>query len=204
MALESERKYINVDFKTLRKFLTNLDSLSEGLHFEENLLFDTQDRSLVKNDRLFRLRRQKWTNREQIILTLKLPPKVSETRAKVREELETRLDDWKTGQRILENLGYSVIARYEKTRERFKLELDGQAVNIDLDHLPFGDCVEIEASPEIIDQVAYRLHLDKFKLSIKSYYDLHLEWLRLNNLPPTSEILFEGEEKRSLQKQFKI
>ncbi|MDR2743594.1 MAG: CYTH domain-containing protein, partial [Desulfovibrio sp.] len=73
MALETERKYLNVDFDALRPALRRHGARCVGAHFERNVLFDTAGEELLQNRRLLRLRTQEWPDKKRYLLTLKLP-----------------------------------------------------------------------------------------------------------------------------------
>ncbi|MDR3362042.1 MAG: class IV adenylate cyclase [Desulfovibrio sp.] len=190
MALETERKYLEVDFANLRAVLAECGAKALGVHFESNCVFDTHGEELFADGRLLRLRTQEWPDGKRFVLTLKLPAQ-QRGGFKTREEYELEIADDKTMQDVLEGLGYSVRARYEKIRETWQL----QDVKIDLDILPFIQAVELEGEVDGILRVAACLGLDKARQSVKNYYQLHQEWLRQHCLPPVCSFVFSEEQQ---------
>ena len=73
---------------------------------------------------------------------------------------------------ILEHLGFSAAARYEKHRETWLLG----GIEVVLDHTPMGDFVEIEGSRESLDSTAASLDLDPEKAVRGSYLSLWSEY----------------------------
>lgn len=199
--METERKYLEPDFADLRKRLNALGATTAGPHFEINILFDTPDLALYHNRRLLRLRNQEWPGKSQALLTYKAPPPASERFKSVKAaiEIETKIEDAANMALILDALGYQAVARYEKVRESWRLELDGHNYAIELDTLPIGRFVEIEGPPCAMDEVAASLGLDKRKISLKNYHVLNQEWRRKNGLAESRDLLFEAGEKTRLR-----
>ena len=73
MALETERKYLGVDFGRLRLALTASGAEDLGAHFESNVVYDTPELSLCAARKLLRVRTQEWPGKTRHVLTLKLP-----------------------------------------------------------------------------------------------------------------------------------
>lgn len=109
--------------------------------------------------------------------------------------MEIGVDDPDGMARILGLLGYRVIGGYEKIRESY---LIGGA-HIDMDELPFGSVVEIEAGPERIAELEKALGLDKCPTSAKSYYELFLEWLAERGRKAESLCVFDEETRGKLR-----
>lgn len=190
MPLEIERKYLHVDLQALRQTLTDSGAHCLGAHFESNWVFDAPGRALLESGRLLRLRSQEWPDHTRHVLTLKRPAPASDS-YKVREELETAVEDGATLRAVLAGLGYTVTARYEKVREPWRLE----DVEVELDALSFMDVVELEGLAAHIDSVQRRLGLDNAVISTKSYHELHQEWLRQNHKPPQFSFVFDAAQR---------
>ena len=198
MALEIERKYLDIDIPALRHRLTALGGQGTGAHFERNQVFDTAGQDLFHSGRLLRLRCQEWPGKTRHVLTLKLPTVLSpaDSHCKIREERELSLDDAADLSAILEGLGYTVQARYEKVREVWLLS----GVEAALDILPFGTVLELEGTADMLDHVGNLLGLDNTAISTKSYHELHQEWRKLHNLPPALSFVFTAERRMELRK----
>ena len=104
------------------------------------------------------------------MLTLKRSVEGSH-RYKVREELETGVDDPTATRRLLEGLGFFPRYRYQKYRTSFLL---GSLV-LCLDETPLGCFVELEGTPEEIDRVAERLGFSPEQYVRESYLELARE-----------------------------
>ena len=203
MALEIERKYLGVDFDLLRRTLAEAGAEDLGTHFESNVVMDTPDLTLWTSKRLLRVRSQEWPGRTRHVLTLKLPVANPARGFKAREERELEVESAEAMRGVLEGLGYTVSARYEKVRSVWWLaaEEGGGGVLIELDELPFCRVVELEGAPEALDAVAGRLGLDKHEISTKSYHALHQEWRSAEGLPPERSFVFGPEERRRVRRQ---
>ena len=98
---------------------------------------------------------------------------------------------------ILEGLGYSPSARYEKVREPWRLN----GVEVELDILSFMQGAELEGPAEAINAVQKSLGLDKVAISTKNYHQLHQDWLCRNNLPPRRSFVFDETQRRAWRRQ---
>ena len=199
MALEVERKFQGVDLDDLRDRLREQGAICLGAHFESNTVFDTPEGLLFSSGRLLRLRSQEWPDKSRYVLTLKLPvaaPAGAE-HCKVRDEREVGVEDAAAMRLILEGLGYSPSARYEKVREPWRLN----GVEVELDILSFMQGVELEGPAEAINAVQKSLGLDNVAISTKNYHQLHQDWLRRNNLSPRRSFVFDETQRRAWRRQ---
>ncbi len=127
---------------------------------ERNLRFDTPDRELAGKKHVLRLRQD-----NRATLTFKRPRGQVET----REEFEIEIDDFESGRKILEALGYIVTAIYEKYRETYQID----TIQVMLDELPFGCFIEIEGpSLESIRLMSDQLGLPWERRVQASYLEL--------------------------------
>jgi predicted adenylyl cyclase CyaB len=92
---------------------------------------------------------------------------------KAREELEVVFadDGAETLLALLDRLGFHEVLRYEKRRETWRW----QGAVIALDHLAFGDFVEIEGEAGAIQHALRLLHLENEPLEMRSYVQLQRE-----------------------------
>ena len=150
--------------------------------FETNLRFDLPDGSLRREGRALRLRKD-----DQARITFK-GPTLCYAGVRSRPEFETTLENFETGQKILEALGYVVVATYEKFRSIY--ELDG--LHIMLDELPYGDFVEIEGPDvETLKSAAGRLGLDFGAAIPAGYLSLFEDLCQKRNLD-TAQLTFSA------------
>ena len=135
---------------------------------EMNTLYDFPGQRLRKRGELLRLRKygSEW------LLTHKA--KGAAGRHKTRVETQTKVDDGRKMEAILEALGFSPTFRYEK----FRSEWSGGKGHVVIDHTPIGDFGEIEGPPRWIDQVAKKLGIERRNYITKTYSELFNEWKR--------------------------
>jgi len=136
---------------------------SVARHFEDNLLFDDASRTLLAGGGVLRLRRTPTT----ALLTYKGPRSVRQG-VRSRLEIETRVEDGDSMQRILEGLGYRPRFRYQKYREAYRL---GRC-EIVLDETPIGVFLEIEGPPGSIHRIAAALGRSRADYVLDSYVSL--------------------------------
>ncbi len=155
--------------------------------FENNVLFDFDDRSLTKANILLRLRSENG----RYLLTLKGPPQPSR-RYKIRREVEFEIEA-KTVKRLLALLkavGLREVFRYQKFRTTYapRLRGKGQKGTICFDETPIGVFLELEGPRQWIDRTARRLGRDSTAYITASYAKLYLEACRRRGMRPGNMI----------------
>ncbi|SKA81559.1 class IV adenylate cyclase [Desulfobaculum bizertense] len=193
MSLEVEIKYLNADLMALHKKLHALGGQWQACNFERNAVLKSSGKELLQQGILLRLRSD-----EDNVITLKTPA-IGHDGLKVRHEYETTFGDFGTMMTIFETLGYSVAFWYEKLRETWQF----MDCHICLDHLPFGDVVEIEGEADAIFAAAKALGVDSLKSSDESYHALNLAWRKEKGLAPEDGFVFDETERKSLLEQAK-
>lgn len=139
---------------------------------EWNLRFDSASGDLSSSGKALRLRQDGGVR-----LTYKGP---SQGRMDItaREELEVELSDLATSRKILEALGFQVVAVYEKFRTTWKLD----DVEVVLDELPMGVFCEIEGpDAESIKSAADKLGLYWDHRIFNSYLGIFNQLKNANN-----------------------
>ena len=180
--LEIEVKFYLHDPKSIRQRIVDLNAQCHGRFFETNLRFEDPGNSLIKNNALLRLRKDKTTT-----LTFKSNPPEDSTEFKVFNELEVEVGEFSTMNQILEALGFHVAQKYEKRRETFSLG----DTHFCLDTMPFGDILEIEGPKKEIRQFSDRLgliweerillnYLEIFDI-LRDLFNLHFNDLTFDN-----------------------
>ncbi len=185
MPREAEVKFLQIDPDAVRASLRESKAGFLGRRFEQNLVFDTPQRSLRQQDILLRLRQD-----GDATLTLKRRPRhPGPPGVKVKDEIETRVADFEATRTLLQALGYDVAFRYEKIRETWRL----YSCTVCLDTLPFGDFLELEAGDRIedLEQAARALGLDPTQASSATYHELNQDYRRRNALPPDESFVFQ-------------
>ncbi len=146
--------------------------------FEANILFDTHDHSLRKQEMLLRLRQigQKG------IITWKGPGDPGPYKS--RPELETAVGSVETLGQILSQLGFQPFFRYEKYRTEF---VGNQAAGVvTLDETPIGTFLELEGPGDWIDQTAKQLGFSRPDYILESYGRLYLADCARRGVEPTN------------------
>ena len=138
--------------------------------FERNVLYDTPDRRLRKEQSILRIRKygDRW------VLTHKCLPRDNDPQArhKHRIETETEVADGQALGAIFLELGYQAAFTYEKWRTEYA-DATGHCV---LDETPIGYFAELEGPAEWIDAMAGRLGLEPSALMTLSYGRLFDVW----------------------------
>jgi adenylate cyclase class 2 len=148
--------------------------------FEANVLYDFADLRLRGQGKITRLREAGKVN------TLTYKGKGTEGRHKVREELETKLENAAVMARIFQELGLQPVFRYEKYRTEFAAD-KGRGV-ITLDETPIGTFLEIEGSARWIDRTAKQLGFDPDDYITASYGVLYLQYCRELGIKPSNMV----------------
>jgi adenylate cyclase class 2 len=136
---------------------------------ETNILLDDQERRLGGAGKALRLRNVG----DRQVVTLKGPVSYDGV-VKSRQELEVEVADTGVVEEILLDLGYVVVIRYEKDRERWGLD----DMIVCLDHTPMGDFVEIEGPAGGLTAAAAAIGLDPTNAVRHSYLGLWAEHRR--------------------------
>lgn len=140
----------------------------EPRRLEDDRLFDDGEGSLARSDRVIRLRRkippEGGESGAGCVLTFKGPARV-ESGHRVREEIETGVEDADALLLLLERLGYRSTFRYQKRRRLY----DWEGALIAVDETPLGDFLEIEGAAEAIEDLAARLGHESSEFLTASY-----------------------------------
>jgi len=118
------------------------------------------------------------------LLTFKGP--VQPSAMKLREELETVVGDGETLLRLLEELGFTVVFRYQKYREEFAYTESILAI----DETPMGTFVEVEGSENGINEAAAALGRKADEYLVDSYRGLFSRYRQERGLAAT-DMLFD-------------
>lgn len=206
MALEIERKYLDVNFDNLRDLLKKINANFQGICFETNMLFDNEAQICEKEDRVIRLRINEKPQKRSAIFTMKWPQKGSmalESGVKIREELETEILQADTFRQMLAQLGYQPVLVYEKVRESWRMRYESshgiEEVKVELDMLPFCNAVEIETTCDAINHVSHLLALDNFKISTTSYTTLYRQILESGTRSEPVNLIFDETRRKRLR-----
>lgn len=194
MALEIERKYLDVDHADLRRRLEALGAEPLGRWFESNEVYDDPARRLKAEGTLLRLREKQG----RVVLTLKRVPEApAAAGVKTYEEHETGVADGLALRAILTGLGYVPAFAYEKIREKWRL----RGCAICLDTLPYGSFLEIEGPEADIEACAGDLALSPDTASTATYHELNRLHRERNALPPRESFTFPPQQAEALRRE---
>jgi len=170
---------------------------------EYNILYDTERRDLFRRGRLLRLRVEMKAGRRQApprhsnrhlpgLLTYK-GPAATESRYKVRQEVEVPVRDSAAIEPVMQALGLRPWFRYEKFRTTYRLPRL-RDLHIEFDETPVGAFLELEGAPSAIDQTARLLGYSPKDFITASYWDLYVQERRRRG-KPARNMLFTRRKK---------
>jgi adenylate cyclase, class 2 len=191
------------DPAALRRKLARLGARRLRRVYERNILYDTDRRDLFHRGRLLRLRVEAkaghghaplyHSNRHLRGLLTYKGPAATESRYKVREEVEAPVRDSAAIEPVMHALGLRPWFRYEKFRATYRLSrLRG--LNIELDETPVGTFLELEGTPAAIDRAARLLGYSPKDYITASYWDLFIQERRRRG-KPARDMLFTRRKK---------
>lgn len=146
---EIEVKFYLHDIDAVRRRITDAGGMFRQRESETNIRLDTGRSALLDAGALLRLRKTDT----RCLLTYKEQTAPDGSGCKVYEEWEVTVSDFEKTTAILSRIGYRPVQRYEKIRETYAM---GEA-EICIDAMPYGNFLEIEASPAVIRDTAEKL-----------------------------------------------
>ncbi len=194
MSIETE---IKLKIRDCREFLDRLcamapKSVSER-HLEDNYLLDFADGRMKAQYCLIRVRSAGAFSS----MTFKGPARPTGP-FKVREEIETPVQDGGAVLAIFDKLGLQTWFRYQKFRQEYSVcnpASPDEILHVALDETPVGDYAEIEGSEEGIRSLASALGFDESAFLRESYYALYLKFCRDFDIKPGHMIFSAGQPK---------
>jgi len=168
MAHEIEAKFKVPDFRAVRTRLRGLGAVYLGTNLQTDLYYDSPDHRLLNEDKGLRIRLTRRLRSPSAtggkapatdsrpLLTYKGPPDRHE-QAKIRQEIESRVDSHQALGDILGALGMAPMLTIQKKRASYRM---GPCL-VELDELPLlGRFIEIEApSPRQIEALREKLDI---------------------------------------------
>ncbi len=166
MPIEIEKKYrlTKKQREELLRQLPKIGAKPKAEEFEENTLYAGE--GIVSGQSVLRLRR---IGKRAILSYKERFPTTSSI--KHQQEDETEVSDADATDAILQALGYRPVLIYEKRRSIWRLG----GAEVDVDELPFGLFMEIEAKPDEILRVEKLLSMKGLKAEMATYPALALK-----------------------------
>lgn len=171
MNIEIEAKCRVDDLSAVQTRIEKLNGAHVARMLEENIFLDTHDRQMAATDCGLRVRVLQALGRgvsDEVVVTFKGPRRHG--RLKSRREIELNVDSAPVMLDLLAELGYHETIRFEKRRDRWRLD----GCTIELDEMPvLGYFVEIEGpDDETVLRVRERLSLSDEPMIKSSYVSM--------------------------------
>jgi len=190
--LEIEVKLACGDLDRFRRAGFPLE-LQTPRHFEDNWLLDLPDQSLLKSGAALRVRKVDGSG----TLTYKGAVRESaESALKVREEIETGIEDPERLITLFERLGYRRSFRYQKYRTTYRLNLRASVLELVFDETPMGDFIEIEGDESQVFEVLSAAGFSESDSIQLSYPELQAERCKARGAP-LEDLVFDSSDLRS-------
>jgi adenylate cyclase class 2 len=146
--------------------------LVEARHLEDNWLLDSPDHSLFKQGAALRVRAASGKG----LLTYKGVVKDSATSIlKVREEIESVVDEPEQIVVLFERLGFQRSFRYQKYRTIYSVNCNGKAITVTFDETPMGNFIEIEGDEEGVLQTMQAANFSVAEIIRESYPEIQAQ-----------------------------
>jgi adenylate cyclase class 2 len=177
--LEIEVKLACDNLDRLRKAGLQLN-LETPRHFEDNWLLDLPDQPLFKQGAALRVRS---VNGKGTVTYKGVVKETHESRLKVREEIETAVDEPDRLIELFERLGYHRSFRYQKYRTSYCIVLEGRELKVVLDETPMGNFIEIEGDETSVLNVLDTAGFSANDIIRESYPELQASRCRTRGVP---------------------
>jgi len=162
--------------------------------FVKDVYYDTIDNALLKQDKVLRLRNIGGIS----LLAYKSSRTKNLEKMIIRDEFETRIEDYDTVDKILLGLNYTYRDVVEKTRTKLKSNHFSK-LNITVDKYPFiGTFMEIEGNKDEINQFLKRYNIDKNNQDTRNCTEAFLDYCNMKKIQfdnPRVHFTFCDEEK---------
>jgi adenylate cyclase, class 2 len=192
----SSRHNIEIEVKIPCKNLDFLNTLPGELllevprHFEDNWMLDTAEGRLKNEHSALRIR---YVDGRGLVTFKGLSSTSTNSKFKVREELESHTDEPNQMLAIFERLGYHPFFRYQKYRTVYKLTLeDKSSLKVMVDETPIGYFLELEGTEDVVRNVLSALNFTPKDYITETYIGMQAERCRAAGLP-LEDLLFPEE-----------
>lgn len=187
--LEVEVKFYLSDLEKARSNIKKAGGIFERKETENNIRFEDENYSLIKNGSLLRLR----SANTRYTLTYKGKTMTPASDFKIYDEIEVMVSDFDNIIKILNNIGYIQVQRYEKIRETYTIG----NVLLCLDTMPYGNFLEIEGDPGRIPSIAEKIGF-KWENRILDNYLGIFEWLKKKYNLGFNDVTFDNFKETHL------
>lgn len=184
--LEIEVKLACDDLDRLRNAGITL-TLNAPRHFEDNWLLDLSDRTLFQKGAALRVRS---VSGKGSITYKGIVQESAASRLKVREEIQTAIDEPERAIELFERLGYQRSFRYQKYRTGYRATLNGYEFKVELDETPMGVFIEIEGDEASVANALDVAGFGSDEIIRESYPELQASRCKAAGIP-LEDLVFE-------------
>jgi adenylate cyclase class 2 len=156
-------------------------------HFEDNWLLDSPDRRLLGEGAALRVRS---TGRGGLVTYKGVVHENTGSMLKVREEIESEVDEPERIVELFERLGFHRTFRYQKFRTVYGLVIDGHELEVAFDETPIGKFLEIEGDGQTVLQALKAAGLSEGDIIRESYPELQASRCKQRGVP-LEDLVFE-------------
>jgi adenylate cyclase, class 2 len=154
--------------------------LAEPRHFEDNWLLDSVTQNLFEKGSALRIR----VVEGQGLLTYKgIASDSARSILKIREEIESPVEEPERIIEIFERLGFYRSFRYQKYRTTYAVTWSGRRLTITFDETPLGNFIEIEGDEMSVLDVMQQAGFSATDIIRESYPELQARRCAERGLP---------------------
>jgi adenylate cyclase, class 2 len=190
--LAAEKSNLEIEVKLACENLrclgnTGVDlQLAEARHFEDNRLLDSKDQRLFRQGAALRVR---FANGKGLLTYKGVVQDSENSLLKVREEIESPVDDPDRIVEIFARLGLHQSFRYQKYRTVYHLTHRNKTIIVTFDETPIGNFIEIEGNEEGVLETLHNAGFSEADIVRESYPELQLKRCNARGRP-VEDLLF--------------
>ena len=156
-------------------------------HFEDNWLLDSAERRLLEGGAALRVRA---TGSSGLVTYKGVVHKNTGSMLKIREEIESKVDEPERIVELFERLGFHRTFRYQKFRTVYGLVMDGHELEVAFDETPIGNFIEIEGDGQTVLEVLKAAGFSETDTIRESYPELQASRCKQRGVP-LQDLVFE-------------
>ena len=159
-------------------------------HFEDNWLLDAPDKRLFNGGAALRVRSVSSKEGKGLVTYKGVVEESTTSPLKVREEIESQIDDPESMLRLFERLGFYRSFRYQKYRTVYHLAIDAAEIEVVFDETPMGNFIEIEGDESRVIHAMEAAGLTAADSIRESYPELQAARCKERGIP-LEDLVFE-------------
>jgi predicted adenylyl cyclase CyaB len=167
-------------------------SIEKPRYFEDNWLLDFADGRLFKQGAALRVR---LANGKGLVTYKGIVEDSATSPLKVREEIESAVEDPEQMVTLFERLGFHRSFRYQKYRTDYTVTIDDKPIVVTFDETPMGNFLEIEGDEQGVLAVLNAAGFPIEEIIRESYPELQAKRCQERGVP-IEDLIFEKSEAR--------